>query len=265
MRLAGKLALVTGAGGGIGRGIAERFAEEGAKVAVADIDGERAHETAALIGSSAVPLVADVSRRDDVQALLATTLELLGGLDILVNNAGILTWGSILDLPEAEWDRVMAVNLKSMYLCTQEVARYWVGAGRRGRIVNLASLSSELAIAGQSHYCASKGGVKMFTRATALDLAPHSINVNAVAPGNIPNTNIIGAHPDPAFLDAARRANPWGRVGEPRDVANAALFLVSDEADYITGHTLFVDGGRSAAMAAPQRVEPPGMRTPSSG
>ncbi|MBI3743553.1 MAG: SDR family NAD(P)-dependent oxidoreductase, partial [Chloroflexi bacterium] len=166
MRLKDKVAVITGAGSGIGRGMAQRFAEEGADIVAADVNAKGAKETAALVrkaGRQAIAVTADVSRRADVQRMFAAAKERFGHYDILINNAGILTWGSILELPEEDWDRVLAVNLKSMYLCCQETARYWVKEKIRGKIVNLGSFNSERAIPRIPHYCASKGGVKLFT------------------------------------------------------------------------------------------------------
>ncbi len=251
MRLNDKVAIVTGAGSGIGRGICVRFAEEGANIVAADINRDGAERTAALVGElgrQAVVVTADVSRRADVQRIFTATLQRFKTFDILVNNAGILTYASILELTEEAWDKVMGTNLKSMFHCTQEAARYWVREKRPGKIVNLGSLNSELAIAGIPHYCASKGGVRMFTRACALDLAPYKINVNAIGPGGT-QTNIIPLFQDPAGVEQVAKSNPWGRIGQPRDIANMALFLASDEADYITGELFMVTGGATAGIS----------------
>ncbi len=250
MRLNGKVAIVTGGSSGIGRGVCLRFAEEGAALVVADIDGRRAEETAALVrkaGGQAAPVAADVSRRTDVQRLFAQALSAYGRYDILVNNAGILTWAPILELTEEAWDRVMDVNLKSMFLTIQEAARYWVRERRPGKIVNLGSVNSEFAVVGNAHYAASKGGVKMLTRSAALELAPHRINVNAVGPGGT-QTNITEALRDPERVKEMGKMVPWGRIAQPRDIANVILFLASDDAEMVTGELVLVDGGKTISV-----------------
>ncbi|MCH7552856.1 MAG: glucose 1-dehydrogenase [Chloroflexi bacterium] len=250
MRLKDKVAIVTGGGSGIGQGICRRFAQEGARLVIADIDPVRLRETADIVakdGAEAVTVEADVSQRADVQRIFEAALERFQGFDILVNNAGILTWGSILDLPEEDWDRVLAVNLKSMFLCTQQAARFWVEKGRPGRVINMGSVNSEAALPGIPHYCASKGGVRMFTKAVALDLAPHKINVNAVGPGGT-QTNLIPTFSDPEQLAQMGQAIPLGRVAQPQDIADVALFLASDDSKYVTGQLIMVDGGATAKL-----------------
>ncbi len=251
MRLKDKVAIVTGAGSGIGRGVALRFAEEGARIVAADIDGRRAAETVALVGEAggnAVPVTADVSKSEDVKRLFSEALAAFGSFDILINNAGILTWAPLLELTEEMWDRMLDVNLKSMFLCTQEAARFWVRERRPGKIVNLGSVNSEFAIAGAAHYCAAKGGVKMFTRSAAVELAPYKINVNAVGPGGT-QTNITEAFQDQAQVAEMEKSLLWGRIAQPRDIANAILMLASDDAEYVTGQLVLVDGGTTAKLA----------------
>ena len=246
MRLAERVAVVTGAGSGNGRGIALRFAEEGARVVAADLDRGWAQETAdqvARAGGAALALRADVSRREDVAAMIEATKERFGGLDILVNNAGVETLVPLLDLEESEWDRVLDTNLKGAFLCGQLAARAMVDAGTAGALVNIASINARVALAGQAHYTSSKGGLVMLTRSMAVDLAPHGIRVNAVGPGVIETRMTAGSLSDPQRRALLLSKVPLGRVGQPRDVANAALFLASDEASYITGTTLYVDGG----------------------
>ena len=250
MRLEGKVAIVTGAGSGIGRGVSLRFAEEGASIVVADIDGPRAAETVALVGEAggnAVAVTADVSKGVDVKRLFSEALSAFDGFDILANTAGILTWAPLLEITEEMWDRMLEVNLKSMFLCTQEAARYWVREKRKGRIVNLGSVNSDYAIPGNAHYSAAKGAVKMFTRAAAVELAPYRINVNAVGPGGT-QTNITEAFQDPEQVAAMEKNLPWGRIAQPRDIANVILMLASDDAEYVSGQLVFVDGGLTSKM-----------------
>lgn len=244
MRLKDKVALITGAGHGIGRGIALRFAEEGAKVIVNDIDAGRADETVGLIaaqGGTAQAMTANIAERSQVEDLVRQAVETLGPIDILVNNAGTGGNYAFLDLPDGEWDRVLAVNLKGPFICSQVVARVMVSAERKGRIINIASIESEVPLPKQAHYATSKAGVWMLTKAMALELARYGIRVNAIGPGYTDAGYPI--YQDPAFRAAREAMIPLSRVGLPRDIANAAVFLASDESDYITGTLLFVDGG----------------------
>jgi NAD(P)-dependent dehydrogenase (short-subunit alcohol dehydrogenase family) len=247
MRLEGKVAIVTGAAFGNGRGIARRFAAEGARVALVDLDPERNAETERLIreaGGEAFPLRADVSRREEVEALVRETVGRYGGVDILVANAGVSMPRPFLEMTDEVWDRVIAVNLTGVWLCGQVAARQMVAAGKGGKIVNIASVFSEITGVGVTAYSASKGGVRMLTKAMAVELAPHKVNVNCIGPGIIQTGMSQRISEDPEIRrNYEENVIPWGRIGQPEDIANAALFLASDEADYITGHALFVDGG----------------------
>ena len=246
MRLRDRVAIVTGAGAGNGRGIALRFAEEGARIVAADLDLAAARGTADLVaerGGEAVAVHADVSRRAQVASLVDAATERFGGVHILVNNAGVETLIPLLDLEEEEWDRVIDTNLKGAFLCAQIAARAMVAAKTPGAIVNIASINAKIALAGQAHYTSSKGGLIMLTKSMALDLAPHGIRVNAIGPGVIETRMTERSLADPERRAMLLSKVPLGRVGQPRDVANAALFLASDEASYITGTTLYVDGG----------------------
>jgi NAD(P)-dependent dehydrogenase (short-subunit alcohol dehydrogenase family) len=243
-RLANRVALVTGAARGIGFACAKRFAEEGASVVMADIDADGARDSAARI-DRALGIVADVSLKPQVDALVAATLEHAGRVDILVNNAGVTHACEFLDLAEEDFDRVLRVNLKSMFLCGQAVARAMVNSGRGGAIVNMSSVNAVLAIPNQIPYVVSKGGVNQLTKVMAVSLARHGIRVNAIGPGTIATElakqAVLGSE------EAKRKVlsrTPLGRLGEPDEIAAIAAFLASDEASYLTGQTIYPDGGR---------------------
>lgn len=246
MRLNNRIAIVTGAARGIGLAIAQRFAAEGATVVLADILDQEGAAAAAAIGAHYMHC--DVSKAADVQALVAAVAAQHGAVDILVNNAGIALGGDFLTVTEEEFDRVLAVNLKGSFLLLQACARQMVNqaaAGRKpGAIINMSSVNDTLTIPGIVSYCVSKGGVSQLTRATAVALAPHGIRVNAIGPGSISTDMMKGVLADKAALNRALSRTPLGRVGEPSEVASIAAFLASDDASYVTGETIYVDGGR---------------------
>jgi NAD(P)-dependent dehydrogenase (short-subunit alcohol dehydrogenase family) len=246
VRLNNRIAIVTGAARGIGLAIAERFAAEGAAVTIADILDAEGAAAAAAIGAHYMHC--DVSKAADVEALVSAVVERHGAADILVNNAGIAVGGDFLAVTEEEFDRVLAVNLKGSFLMLQACARQMVKqaeAGRKpGAIINMSSVNDTLTIPGIVSYCVSKGGVSQLTRATAVALAPHGIRVNAIGPGSISTDMMKGVLADKAALNRALSRTPLGRVGEPSEVASIAAFLASDDASYVTGETIYVDGGR---------------------
>jgi NAD(P)-dependent dehydrogenase (short-subunit alcohol dehydrogenase family) len=235
------VAIVTGAGSGMGRATAMRLAHDGYAVVVAEIDPERAVRVASEIGEAAMPFAMDVSEAAQVEALLAATLERFGRLDVMVANAGVPLGAPFLELDAATWERVLAVNLKGVFLCGQAAARAMVAGGRPGAIVNVASTYAEVTETEASAYSASKGGVRMLTKSMALELGPHAIRVNAVAPGWIRT----GMNPldDPDQVAELEPTIPLQRVGLPEDVADVIAFLASRDARYVSGQTLFVDGG----------------------
>jgi len=245
MRLRGKIALVTGAQQGIGRGIALAFAREGADIAVNYLDdrveAEKVMREVCAAGQRAVLVQADVARPTDAQTMVAQVVSELGGLDVLVNNAGVYPRVPFLEMRETDWDLVLDVNLKGGFFCAQAAARAMVAAGRRGSIINMASQAIRGAVRGV-HYSASKGGVVAMTRATALELAPHGIRVNAIAPGLTDTAQPrYGNNEDE--LAAMARAVPLGRMAQPDDIAAVAVFLASDDARHVTGQTVHVNGG----------------------
>ncbi|MFC5549391.1 SDR family NAD(P)-dependent oxidoreductase [Massilia aerilata] len=249
MKLAQKVAIVTGASRGIGYACAERLVREGARVMLVDVRPEGAAAAEAL-GDNARFVVADVSQKSDVDAMLAATLAAFGQVDILVNNAGVTHAAGFLELAEEDFDRVLRVNLKSMFLCSQAVAREMVkrtDTDKRGCIINMSSVNAELAIPNQIPYVVSKGGVNQLTRVAAIALAEHGIRVNAIGPGTILTElakNAVMGSPEARHTILSR--TPLGRCGEPEEIAGIAAFLASDDASYMTGQTLYADGGRMA-------------------
>lgn len=237
-KLQHKTALITGAGRGIGRAIAERFAGEGARVAVADIDPNAASATAAAIGSDALGLAMDVSSKAAVLAGTAQVLDQFGQLDILINNAGYLVYTTFESCSEENWDRIVDVNMKGPFLCAQAVIPH-MKARRQGVIINMTSLAAKTGgLAAGPPYAAAKAGVHTLTIGLARALAPDQIRVNAIAPGVIDTA--MTAAPE---HDQLKATIPLGCPGQPEDVASCALFLASDDARHITGETIDVNGG----------------------
>lgn len=251
-QLSGKVAIVTGAASGIGRAIAHAFANEGAKVVLADVEEEAGEAVAAEIadrGGEALFRYCDVGERLDVRNLVCAATDAFDRVDILVNNAGVVSkGGDFLTLEEEEFDRVIRINLKGHFLVGQTVAQRMVAqveeGGAPGTIINMSSINAVLAIPAQTAYCASKGGIKQLTEAMALSLAPHGIRVNAIGPGTIATPMAGNVNGDPAANRMLMSRTPLGRVGQPEEIASIAVFLASDGASYMTGQTVYADGGR---------------------
>ncbi|MEI7452275.1 MAG: SDR family NAD(P)-dependent oxidoreductase [Candidatus Falkowbacteria bacterium] len=240
MTLKNKVALVTGAAKGIGRGIALALAKEGYHVAISDIDEVALNSVATEItdlGVKALAVKCDVSKKVEVDVMVEKIVADLGSLDVLVNNAGIFPFVAFKDMTEEQWDKVMNVNLKSIFLCSQAAAKVLPNGGR---IVSISSIASMVGFAGLAHYCATKGGINAMIRALALELADRKITVNAVAPGAIQTP---GAASSDEQVAQTVTAIPLARMGQPEDIANAVVFLASEQSSYITGQTIVVDGG----------------------
>lgn len=244
-RFEGKVAIVTGGGSGLGEAMALRLAKEGAAVAIPDVNLDAAQGTQkeiAAFGGKALAMKTDVSQVEDVKAMVKQVIEEVGKIDILVNNAGVVARAPLLEIPEEEWDRELAVDLRGVYLCIKYVAPVMIKAGK-GKIVNIASIAGLQGFVAPA-YTAAKGGVIALTRIMGGELAPHKININSVCPGFCATP--INEHVRKSEVGEMIRSKiPWGRWGTPEDIAATVLFLASEEADYITGISLAVDGGLS--------------------
>ncbi|OUL32881.1 glucose 1-dehydrogenase [Nostoc sp. 106C] len=252
MKLTGKIALVTGSSQGIGQAIAIRLAQEGASIVINyRSHPEGAQETLSKVTAAGgechmvdgFTIQADTGTVADVQRMIADSISHFGKLDILVNNAGIEKNANFWDVTEADYDAVMNVNLKGIFFATQAFVQHRLDTKQPGKIINISSVHEELPFPHFAAYCASKGGLKMLTRNLAVELAPHGITINNVAPGAIEtpiNTKLLN---DPQKLGALLKNIPLGRLGQPEDVASIVAFLASSESDYVTGTTFFVDGG----------------------
>ena len=247
MRLEGKVAIVTGGGTGIGKGIATVMAREGAAVVV-DYVGkpDAAQETVNTItaaGGKAVAVAADVSKSDQVDALIAAAVSQFGRLDIMVNNAGVEKKMPFVDTPEDYWDFVISINLKGPFLCSKAAARQMIAQSGGGRIINISSVHEDLPMPTNAPYCATKGGLRMLMRTICVELAPHGITVNNIGPGAIDTPMDADLKAHPAQMAELLAEIPIGRMGQPEEVANLAVYLASDDAAYVTGSTYFIDGG----------------------
>jgi NAD(P)-dependent dehydrogenase (short-subunit alcohol dehydrogenase family) len=247
-----RVVMVTGGGHGIGRGIVEAFARAGDRVVLIELRQSAAEDAARDIarqtGADVLAVACDIRDAAAVEAAVARAETALGPIAVLVNNAGIYPNTPVVEMEEDEWDAVFDTNVKGMFLVSRAVARRMIARGEGGRIVNISSGAAESGRVGAAHYCASKAAVNMFTRVLALELAPHDIAVNAVGPGliEIPDWSLRQE-----YIDALVAATPMGRIGQPEDVARAVLYLASPEATYITGTTLYVDGGSTAGRPLP--------------
>lgn len=250
MILENKIAVITGGAQGIGYAIAERFLREKAKVIIADIDdkaGRKAEQVLRKIGNVSY-IHCNVAERLDVHNLIAGAIDEYGRIDILVNNAGIISKADFLDISEEQFDQVLSVNLKGTFLCSQATAKHMVerveAGGDAGSIINLSSVNAVVAIADQVPYAVSKGGVNQLTKATALSLAKYGIRVNAIGPGAITTKMLDTITSDPEAQARVLSRTPMQRIGDPSEIASIATFLASSDASYITGQTIYADGGR---------------------
>ena len=240
MQLKNKTAIVTGSGQGIGLGIALALAKEGCNVVISDLNPETcksALDEVKKIGGEAIAVPCNVTNREDVDNLINSAINQFGQLDIIVNNAGIYPFVPFKDMTEVDWDKVMLVNMKGVFFCSQAALKV-MKAG--SKIINISSIASFVGFEGLVHYCASKGGINGFTRALALELAPQNITVNAVAPGAIETP---GAKMTEEARKGTESAIPLKRIGTPDDIAGAVVYLASDSANYVTGQIITVDGG----------------------
>ncbi len=253
MRLQNKVALVTGSGSGIGRATAIRLAQEGARVAVADRNTTMGPETVQMIkgqGCDAFFVEADVSKVPDTERIVAETVAKYGQLNILVNNAAVMIEKNAVDTTEEEWDRIVDTNLKGTFFCAKYAILQFRKQGSGGAILNMASVNSFFAEGGIAAYCATKGGIAQLTRALAIDHSGEGIRVNAICPGWIEtplNANFFAIGPH--IREQAAKLHAIGRIGQPEEIANGVLYLVSDEASFVTGALLTIDGGFSAGLA----------------
>lgn len=247
MRLTGKVALVTGSSQGIGRGIATRFAQEGADVVInynrTPGGAQEVLREVEAIGRRGLIVQADMGSINEIRKLISTAVEHFGHLDILVNNAGVETHAPFWEVKEEDYDKVLNINLKGVFFTTQAMVQHLMQTKQQGKIINISSVHEELPFPNFTAYCASKGGLKMFTRNLAVELGPLGITINSIAPGAIEtpiNTKLLN---DPKKLNSLLGQIPLARLGKPKDVAGVAVFLASEDADYVTGSTYYVDGG----------------------
>ena len=241
MKLKNRIAIITGAARGIGLACAERFVAEGAHVVIVDVLDDIGMAEAKRLG--ATYMHCDVSKSSDVTAVVAAVVKQHGTVDILLNNAAINISGDFLEISEADYDKVLDINLKGSFLLLQACAREMVKQAA-GSIINMSSVNDTLAIPSIVSYCMAKGGISQLTRATSISLAPHGIRVNAIGPGSIMTDMLKSVVNDKAAMARVMSRTPMGRIGEPSEIASIAVFLASDESSYVTGQTIYADGGR---------------------
>jgi len=248
MKLEGKVCLVTGGGKGIGTGICSCLAKEGASVAINYSQSKKgAEDLAVKLGSNAMAVKADVSKKEEVDNMIDAVLEKFGKIDVLVNNAGISSYCKFLDLDEQEWDRTIDINLKGMYLCSRRTALEMIKRNIRGKIINISSVCGLLAQKGLVHYSASKGGINMLTKTMCLELAPYGINVNCIAPGAVEVDSTKEGLKAPAW----KSFSPAGFHAQPQDIGEIAVFLASEDSRFIWGEIIYADGGQSIQLPMP--------------
>jgi 3-oxoacyl-[acyl-carrier protein] reductase len=246
-RLEGKAAIVTGAGRGIGAAIARRFVEEGARVLLCDLVEDRVTATAAALGDGTAAIAGDVTSPEFCEAAVRTAQERLGGVDVLVNNAGIARWAPFLEHSLEDWEQTLAVDLTAVFLMSQQAARAMVDHGRGGAIVSTASSNGHVAEPGVAAYNAAKAGVVLLTKSMAIELAAHGIRANCVSPGHVDSTGLAAdGGADPSFVEGLADPIPLQRIGTVDEIANVFVFLASDEAPYINGESIVIDGGQLA-------------------
>lgn len=247
MKLQGKVVIVTGGSGGLGQGICQRLAQEGAKIVVDyhthPDEAEQLKIKIEQIGSEALIVQADLSKVEQINNLVQQSIDRFGKVDILVNNAGLEKRADFWDVTEADYDLVMNVNLKAVFFATQAVVKHFLATDNKGKIINISSVHEELPFPHFTSYCASKGGVKMITRNLSVELGSKGITINNVAPGAIATPINHDLLNNPELLKTVTKNIPLGRLGQPEDVSGLVAFLASDEARYITGSTFYVDGG----------------------
>jgi glucose 1-dehydrogenase len=247
MRLKDKVAIVTGGARGIGLAIAKRYIAEGARVTIADVDADAGAAAASALANARF-IATDVGDAHAAENVVAETCRAFGDLDIVVSNAGIIHGADFLELKESDFDRVLRVNLKGAFLVGQAASRRMVAQVKAGKppgsIINMSSINAEVAIANHTPYCVSKGGIDQLTKVMALALAPHGIRVNAIGPGSIMTDILKAVATDREAKRAILARTPLGRIGDPDEIAAIAVFLASDDASYITGQTIYADGGR---------------------
>jgi len=239
-----RTALVTGGARGIGFACAEALAADGFKLILSDVNADGVAEAADRIGNGTLAIHCDMGDPAQIGALFDRIEAEAAPISVLVNNAGIALPGSFLDYPVEDFQKVLSVNLTGVFAATQRAAKSMIASGTRGAIINMSSINAVVAIPAIPAYCASKGGVMQLTKASALALAPHGIRVNAVGPGSIDTEMLAGVNANPEALRTALSRTPLGRIGDAREIADTVAFLASDKASYITGETIYVDGGR---------------------